>query len=237
MVNVADGLRFENKYIVTTGQIQLIQCHLEGICYQDFFSDDTGSYDIRSLYFDDYAGSAYRDNEVGIEPRSKFRLRIYNCKSDVIFLEQKIKIAGKIRKDRVQVSREFCELVLRNEWHKLDYPVSNGLINRFLTAHYTKGLLPKIIVDYNRETYVYPEGDVRITFDRNISFSDEVEHFFEEDILLQPIMKAGTELLEVKYTDFIPDFIHQGVNIKQLQQYTFSKYYLCEMHKRNGGRV
>lgn len=237
MIKVDGNLRFENKYLVSAGQIELLKCRLEGICSQDDFSDAQGAYDIRSLCFDDFEKSSYRDNEIGIEPRTKFRIRIYNCRSDVIFLEQKTKIAGKIHKDRVRVSREFCELLMRNQWQELEYPVSDAVMNRFLTACHTRGLGPRIIVDYNRETYIYPEGDVRITFDRNISFSDEVECFFEEDILLQPIMIAGKELLEVKYTDFLPDFIYQGINMKQLQQYTFSKYYLCEMYKRKGGRI
>lgn len=229
--------RFENKYVVTTGQIELIKCHLEGICCQDDFSDENGAYNIRSLYFDDYRESSYRDNEIGIEPRSKFRIRIYNCNPYVIFLEQKIKAAGKIYKERVRVSEEFCELLLRDAGDELDYPVSDALINRFLTAYHVRMLRPKIIVDYSRETYIYSEGDVRITFDRNISFSDEVAGFFDKNILLQPIMKSGTELLEVKYTDFLPDLIHQAVNVKQLQQYTFSKYFLCESYRKGGGGI
>lgn len=233
-----DGeLRCENKYIVTNGQTTLLKCRLEGICWQDIYSSVEGAYGIRSLYFDDYEGSSYRDNEMGVEPRSKFRIRIYDCSQDVIFLEQKTKIGGKIHKDRVQVNREFCELLLRDRWQELDYPVSNMVLNRFLTAYHTRVLRPRIIIDYDREAYVYSEGDVRVTFDRNISFSDEVECFFEKDILLRPIMKIGTELLEVKYTGFLPDFIYQGINIKQLQQHTFSKYYLCEMSRRKGGRV
>lgn len=233
-----DGeLRYENKYIVTNGQTALLKCHLEGICRQDTFSNAEGVYGIRSLYFDDYEGSSYQDNEIGVEPRSKFRIRIYDCSQNVIFLEQKTKIGGKIHKDRVRVNREFCDLLLTDRWQELDYPVSNMVLNRFLTAYHTRVLRPRIIIDYDRDAYVYPEGDVRVTFDRNISFSDEVERFFEKDILLQPIMKTGAELLEVKYTGFLPDFIYQGINIRQLQQHTFSKYYLCETYRRNGGKI
>lgn len=233
-----DGeFRYESKYMVTNGQIALLKCHLEGICRQDIFSNTEGVYGIRSLYFDDYEGNSYRDNEIGVEPRSKFRIRIYDCSQDVIFLEQKTKTRGKIHKERVQVDREFCELLLRDRWQELDYPVSDRVLNRFLTAYHTRVLRPRLIVDYDREAYVYPEGDVRITFDKNISFSDEVEYFFEKDILLQPIMRTGIELLEVKYTGFLPDFIYQGINIRQLQQQTFSKYYLCEMYRREGGKV
>lgn len=232
MMDIDGMLRFENKYIISAAQDELLKCRITGICFQDDFAGNTGGYTIRSLYFDDYAGSAYRENEIGIEPRSKFRIRIYNAGSDVIFLEQKMKTGGKIHKERVQVSREFCELLLRDEWQRIDYPTESAVFNRFLTAYHTKGLRPRIIVEYDRDPYVYPEGDVRITFDRNISFSDEVEHFFEEDIFLQPVMETGMELLEVKFKEFLPDYIYQGINLRQLQQHTFSKYYLSEMHRR-----
>ena len=58
MDKVDGELRFENKYILSAGQIELLKCHLEGICSQDVFSDTRGTYDIRSLYFDDFEGSS-----------------------------------------------------------------------------------------------------------------------------------------------------------------------------------
>lgn len=232
MMDIDRMLRFENKYIVSADWIELLKCRIAGICLQDDFAGNGGRYTIRSLYFDDYFGNAYRDNEIGIEPRSKFRIRIYNGRADVIFLEQKIKIGGKIHKERVRVSRELCGLLLGDEWQMIGYPTENAVFNRFLTAYHTRALRPRIIVAYDREPYVCPEGDVRITLDRNISFSEDVEHFFEKDIFLQPVTETGMDLLEVKFKDFLPDYIYRGISIRQLQQYTFSKYYLCEMYRR-----
>lgn len=234
---IEDALRYEKKYIVSAGQIELLKCHLEELCPWDDYSDSGGGYTIRSLYFDDYEGNSYRENEIGTEPRSKFRLRIYNYDPDAIFLEQKTKVMGKIYKDRVEVGREFCEALLYDEWQAIDYPVEDSLVNRFLTACHTRLLRPRIIVEYDREPYVYPEGDIRITFDRNISFSEDLEHFFHRDILLQPVMEAGKDLLEIKYREFLPGVLAQGLSVRQLQQYTFSKYYLCEMYRRMGGNT
>ncbi len=227
--------RFENKYMITSAQIELLRCHIEELCSLDSFSDGVKGYNIRSVYFDDYANNSYKDNEIGSEPRNKFRIRIYNHDASKIYLEEKIKVGGKITKDRAVVDREFCEAVLKEEGDKLSYPTESPVLNRFLLAYHTKFLRPRIIVEYDRSAYVYPDGDVRITFDTSIAFSDEVEAFFEKDIFLQPIMPLHKELLEVKYTEFIPDFIHEALNIKQLQQNTFSKYYLCQKYKRSGG--
>lgn len=235
MPKFEERLRYENKYIVTGGQAELLKCHIEGLCVQDAFSGGQGEYKIRSLYFDDYKGNSYRDNEIGIEPRSKFRLRFYNDNPDIIFLEQKMKISGKIYKERTQVTADFYNLLVGDKWEKADYPTSDALLNRFWTAYHTRGLKPRIIIEYDREPFVCPEGDVRITLDKGIAFSDEVENYLRKDLFLQPIMKTGGELLEMKYQNFIPDFLYQGIQLRQLQQYTFSKFYLCEMYRRSGG--
>lgn len=227
--------RYENKYMITAAQIEQLKCNIDELCFLDSYSDGTDGYNIRSVYFDDYANNSYKDNEIGSEPRNKFRIRIYNHDASQIYLEEKIKMGGKISKDRAIVNREFCDAVLNDNADNIDYPTESPVLNRFLLAYHTKLLRPRIIVEYDRNAYIYPDGDVRITFDRNIAFSDEVETFLEKDIFLQPIMPLHKELLEVKYTEFIPDFIHEAINIKQLQQNTFSKYYLCQKYKRSGG--
>lgn len=233
MRGTARSFRSENKYIVTIPQMELLQCRMEGMLLADDFVGSTGEYKIRSLYFDDYEGSSYRGNQIGVEPRSKFRIRIYDYNSDVVFLEQKIKDGGRVRKERARVDREFVESILEDQWQALDYPVESPVVNRFITAYYTRGLQPRIIIEYDRKPYVYPEGNVRVTFDKSISFSEDIRNFFSRDIFLRPIMDVGKELLEVKYSEFIPGIIYEGIHLSQLQQCTFSKYYLCETYRRN----
>lgn len=229
--------RYENKYLITAAQAELLECRVDGICLQDDFAGNGGEYKIRSLYFDDYDESSYWDNERGADPRSKYRLRIYDGRDDVIFLEQKIKKHGKIRKDRAQVSREFCCRLLEDAWDRIQYPGDNKVVNRLLTAYHTRRLRPKIIVEYHRRPYICPEGDIRVTFDRDICFSGETEGFFDEDLFLHPVMDVGKELLEIKFREFMPDFLYQEVGIKQLQQCTFSKYYLCETIRKSEGKA
>lgn len=226
--------RYERKYLINELQAQKLKFILDTLCDKDKHLQGRETYNIRSLYFDDYFRNSYMDNEIGIEPRSKFRIRIYDSQDSFISLEQKIKIAGKIYKKRETISKEFFDAVLRGDYEEIEYPNTSPLVNQFLTAHYTKKLEPSVIVDYDREPYVYPDGDVRITFDRAIAFSNEFEDFFDPEMPLQPILPLGMQLLEVKYTEFIPEFIHQQLNNLNLKQCTFSKYYLCEKYKRMG---
>lgn len=226
--------RYERKYLIPANQAEQIRLILDTLCFKDQNTKGEDCYNIRSLYFDDYFGISYTDNEIGVDPRSKFRIRIYNCQDSYLSLEQKIKVAGKIYKKRAVITKDFFEAILQDEAEKIEFPNDNPLINQFMMEYHTKYLRPSVIVDYDREPYVYPDGDVRITFDRNIAFADQFEGFFDRKLFLQPILPVGMQLLEVKYTEFLPEFIHQQLNELNLQQCTYSKYYLCEKYKRMG---
>lgn len=217
--------RCEKKYVIDRVQLEELRMRMQAVCDIDPHAGDKGYYNIRSLYFDDHYDSNYIDNEIGVEPRSKWRLRIYNYDSDLIRLERKEKFHSMIRKEAAFVTRTFCQDLLENV-EKLEYPTDNRLITRFLTEIYTRGLRPKVIVEYDREPFICEAGDVRITFDKGISFSDQVERFFERNLFLCPVMEVGQQLLEVKYMEFIPSFIHNLLDTGRLQQCTFSKYYL-----------
>ncbi len=217
--------RYEEKFIIDRLQAEEIRMRIAAVCDVDPQAGRSGRYNIRSLYFDDYADSAYHANETGTEPRSKWRLRIYNHDPGMIRLEQKIKMHSKIRKDSAEISKDLCCRLMENA-DNAEYPAGDRVVNRFLTDCFTKGLRPKIIVEYNREPYVYDVGDVRITFDTGICFSDQIDRFFEEDIFRYPVQEAGRLLLEVKYTEVLPGFLHDLLDTGGLQKSTFSKYYL-----------
>ncbi|MBQ7283749.1 MAG: VTC domain-containing protein, partial [Oscillospiraceae bacterium] len=88
-------------------------------------------------------------------------------------------------------------------------------------------MMPKTIVEYERTAFVHPIGNVRITFDRNIAASRYTDSFFcEKTQGLTPVLPAGMHVLEVKYDEFLPDFIAKQLEIGILRQTAFSKYYL-----------
>lgn len=227
--------RFENKYILDILQKETIKSYMESVCdFDKYMQNSTEGYRIRSLYFDTYNSTAYHDNEAGVDNREKYRIRIYNCSSEYISLERKIKINGKISKDRTRISQELFSAIIHGETEKIEFDKNNKLINRFLLWYHLNYLRPRIIVDYERIAYVAEGIDVRVTFDKNIAFSNDIMSFFNPNLSLQPILPVGKELLEVKYTEVLPEYIHQTLNLKNIQQSTFSKYYLCEKFRRQG---
>lgn len=218
--------RHEFKYICSETQLARIKGRLSGLMRYDIHADKEGKYGIRSVYFDDHQDSGFYENENGTDPREKFRIRIYNHSADRIELENKKKICGMTSKDSCEIQRNLCEALISGEMESLD-ACEIPVWNKFALGWNTRRLRAKVIVDYERTVFVCPMGNVRVTFDRNISSSADYGHFFDRVIKKRPIMPAGMHVLEVKYDEFLPDYIYKGIELENLQRSAFSKYYLC----------
>jgi hypothetical protein len=96
----------------------------------------------------------------------------------------------------------------------------------FNLAIRTGGLRPRVIVAYERKAYVFEPGNTRITFDRNVRASSRIEDFGSADISYD-FLNEYENVLEVKYDEFIPDFLLQLLELGNLQQTSYSKYQLC----------
>ena len=105
------------------------------------------------------------------------------------------------------------------------------LLRKLTLAMLTRRLHPVVIVEYDRVPYIYREGNVRVTLDTNISSSRAIDRFFDERIPKRPVMAAGSQLLEVKYDEFLPDVIYTALQLQNLRQTAFSKYYICRKFK------
>lgn len=218
--------RNELKYICSEAQLIQIENRVKTICRPDPHVGADGIYTIRSVYFDDYINTCFYENENGTDPREKFRIRIYNGSLDRITLECKQKRNGLNHKDICVLDREQCRNILDGSFVLKDTG-TNSLLNRFFYQYRTRLLRAKVIVEYERTPYIYQAGNVRITFDRHISSSDRVKEFGEALLVKRPVMPVGKHILEVKYDEFLPDYIYNTLQVKNLRRTTFSKYYYC----------
>lgn len=221
--------RHEFKYICSYGELKMLQIRLSGLMFMDSHAGREGVYNIRSLYFDDYYDRCLKENEAGTDPREKFRIRIYNHSSSRISLELKKKVRGKTQKLSCPLTKEQCGLLMEGEPPRLskdDPPILQKLCLMMATAL----MRPKVIVEYDRVPFIYPQGNVRITLDENIRASGRVDLFLGDRIPLRPVMPAGQHILEVKYDEYLPDFIYRTVQMENLRQTAFSKYYLCRKY-------
>lgn len=225
--------RNELKYVISVQQMAVLRSRARFLMALDEHTDGSGKYNIRSVYFDDYRNNCYFENEDGISPREKFRIRIYNASAEEIHLEVKRKEGGKTHKDSCLLSIDQCSAFLEGRGLQDDsgYP---PVLRKFGLKYRSELYRPKVIVEYEREPYVYEDGNVRITFDTFIRSSNRTEAFFKKDMYARSVMPAGFHLMEVKYDGFLPDILYKGMQIGNLQQETFSKYYLCRRYSLGG---
>ena len=223
--------RHELKYVISTGELALIRNRIQNLVPLDSHTGQSGFYSIRSLYFDDYENRCFYENENGTDPREKFRIRIYNHDAAHITLECKRKEHGKTLKTACPLTKEQTLMLMEG---KVIPDISHQPeVLRKLTLHMlTRGMRPVVIVEYERIPYVYPNGNVRVTLDLNVCSSRDIHRFLDEHLPKRPIMPMGQQLLEVKFDEYLPDFIYHNLNLSSLSQTAYSKYYLCRKYTR-----
>lgn len=229
MISEKNKYRHEFKYPISEIELAVLEQRVKSVLSKDSHVGPSGKYIISSLYFDDYDDTFFYENENGTDPREKFRIRIYNHDSGRISLECKRKEKGKTLKSSCFLSKEQVDKILDGE---ILEPEQNAppVFNKFVSLQKEKGLKPKVIVEYERIPYIYKAGNVRITFDTNLSSSSQVGRFLTGDYLKRPVMPAGMQLLEVKYDEFLPDYIFNIMQLGNMTQTAFSKYYLCRKY-------
>ena len=223
--------RHELKYQISDAQVAMLKNRITHLIPADSHAGENGAYTIRSLYFDDYENRCLRENEDGTDPREKFRIRIYNAGTDRITLECKRKERGKTHKTACPLTEEQARMLMAGKILP-DITSQPPLLRKLSLLMMTRRMRPVVIVEYDRIPYVYKNGNVRITLDTNIRSSSAVETFLDRQIPNRPVMPAGQQLLEVKYDEYLPDFIYRALQLHSLRQTAFSKYYICRKYTK-----
>lgn len=221
--------RHELKFFVSEAELEIIKYRLKLLMRQDVHQKK-GAYIVRSLYFDDYYNSCMQENEDGIDNRKKYRIRIYDGDSSVIKLEKKVKYRDMTRKVSKCIAKGDCLVYMFGKPPGLEKE-STELEKEFYGEMKMKGMHPACIVEYERMAFVEPKGNVRITFDKNISSSEKIERFLDKKIQSIPLLPKGNHILEVKYDELLPDYISQALEVGTLQRTSFSKYYYARNYK------
>ena len=180
-------------------------------------------------YFDDYYNRCFYENQNGTDPREKYRIRIYNASSERILLECKRKERGKTLKTSCLLTVEQAQSIMQGK-PLSDFDNLEPLLKKFTLLMLTDNLRPVIIVEYRRIPFIYENGNVRITLDTDISSSNSIDKFLEEQIAKRPVMPTGKHLLEVKYDEYLPDHIYQGLQLENLSKTAYSKYYMSRKY-------
>jgi len=198
-------LRHELKYNVSTANYYLLSTKLKSVLKPDKHAGPDGRYHIRSLYFDDFRNTALFEKNAGVPRRKKYRIRIYNLNDDVIKLECKNKLDYYISKETVNLTREQADKIIAGDVTFLAKS-DNRLLRAFYLECRRNLLRPNVIVDYYREAYVYPVGNVRLTFDIGLHTGLNSKDLFNKEILTIGISDYPI-IFEIKYDNVLPEIV------------------------------
>lgn len=224
--------RSEWKYSISNSHATQIRERLEAVLERDVHAKENGKYEIHSMYFDDFQNTCARENVAGDGIRYKYRIRYYDHDSEKLFLEKKSKNNSYCYKQSYKLTLEQYNKILDDDVGDILWE-GNKLFQEFCLAILTKGFRPKVIVSYEREAFVEPISNVRITFDSNISASDEFDRFVTGDYSRVPIIDRHKNILEVKFDDVLSAHIRKLIQVEKVNQRSFSKYYMSRISIQN----
>ena len=221
--------RREFKYLVPLQQLDRIRASLQGRCRLDAYASPSGTYRVRSVYYDRADFALYRANLREQLRRFKVRARTYP-ESDIapVFLEVKQRHGDGQRKTRAQVSRDvwYSGSRLATSWVSPSTSAFVDLVDRY-------DLQPTCLVDYQREAWFSELDDyARVTFDLDISAADAHgrrldsprEGWLPLDHAIQTRTFDRRAVVELKFAGPAPRWMSDMVRRHELVRYAFSKY-------------
>lgn len=220
--------RHENKYYIHSRDYYVLRDKLKAVLPNDEHSINDEGYLIRSLYFDNLFDADLFQKHYGIFRRKKFRIRIYNHSDAVIKLERKSRQGEYILKTSIPITREEYDRIMNQDYEFLrERP--DELAQEFYVFLQGEFMRPRVIVDYVREAYKSPISNVRITFDKELSFLTNTMDIFDAEAITEEVIAYPKMILEVKFDHFLPDHIRQMIQLDAHQRSAISKYVLCRM--------
>lgn len=217
--------RSEWKYLINTQDMNILNCKISKLLTLDIHTPKNGRYIIHSLYFDNIVNDSLYDCESGSSKKYKWRIRYYGDDLNYIVLEKKEKENGEGNKKSCLLSLQEFNSIFSGNIMDIAYDTDKKLIKEFSVDILVNGYKPEIIIDYERIAYVEDTTNVRITFDMKISASYDLEEFLKENYEKFYILPSNINLLEVKFDYILPSYIKKVLNLENMDQTAFSKYY------------
>lgn len=216
--------RYEVKYILNEEQYNFLVKELEGhMCI-----DKYGLTSIASIYYDT---PDYRLIRTSIEKppfKEKIRLRSYGLAkpNGKVFLELKRKAQGLVYKRRVETTEESVNRFFSYEGNI----TADGQIAREITTFrdFYKTLVPAILIIYDRVAYYQPDGDLRLTIDRNPRYRTS-DLNLTTSMEGKPLLPKGSAILEIKVQQSMPLWLTSILSRGKIYKTSFSK--VGEAHK------
>ncbi len=215
--------RVETKYMLTVAQERQIE---DALAQQGFRWMDFGDPTVQSLYYDTPDYQLIRASLDRPVYKEKLRLRAYGKPERVTmsFIEIKKKYRGVVYKRRVSqpLAAAFAEL---NSGRVGAEGGQVGQEAEWMVRRY--GLQPKAVITYDRDAWFSDRWpDVRITFDRNLSFRQS-DFSLASQASNTALTLPTQRLMEIKTGGSYPFWLSRLLQAVHAERIHFSKYGLA----------
>ena len=217
--------RYEKKFYLSWQDYRVLREALLSFMEPDPHTDAQRRYEVRSLYFDTIDNRDFHEKMEGIEKRRKVRLRCYGNNEDPVKLEVKEKQGELIRKLSSNIKRKDAERLAATPDHcALLQHYAGAAARKVQYLFSTRLYKPAALITYFREAYLLKENGVRVTFDLDLRYDTTSLALFPRRTLMGSCAVPGVVIAEVKYYEFLPDFIWSLLQACSLQRAAISKY-------------
>lgn len=219
--------RTERKFLLDLASASAVQHRIGNVLHADSHNGSQG-YRIRSLYFDTVHDTDYAEKLMGLDPRRKVRLRVYDPTSDFALLELKQKQGSNQTKRSMPLTRAEAERLIAGDYRMLlekDTPFAAEMF----AIMSMNGYAPKCIVEYDRSAFVAKENKTRVTFDRSIRATEASVDLFDERLCLYPVLDPFNVVVEVKFNGFLLSYVKSELALADKSELSVSKYCLARM--------
>jgi hypothetical protein len=179
-----------------------------------------GQYVVKSYYFDTLTYQDYTEKMDGIYARQKYRVRTYGD-SEYFRLEKKVKKGNQNKKISGEISVSDADLLIKGF---TDIKTGNENTDDIIREMHLKRCRNSVYIEYDRQVYMLKELDIRITFDKDIRFLFGNYGLHEQKPALIPVFYEDETILEVKYKDMLPGWLHRAIYQIAPSEFSVSKY-------------
>ena len=219
--------RYEKKYKVPVDIYPKLMEELTKKMDVDKYCIGGNFYTICNIYFDTDTDALIRRSIEGPVYKEKLRMRSYGvpARKDFVFLEIKKKYNKIVNKRRTLLTLDEADKFME----KGELPTSGKHINKqvikelnYFVDYYKP--VPKLFLAYDRMAlFEKGNGDVRITFDKNIRCRrDRLNLKLGDDG--HPILEKDCYLMEIKVPAAFPLWITELISKYNIRNISFSKY-------------
>lgn len=217
--------RNELKYYISHLEYKAMVNKLLHVLKPDDFSTPGAGYFIRSLYFDSFDDECLLEKQSGDMFRTKYRMRIYDLKTDTVKFEIKNKANNQIFKETATISKESAYKIIDGDYAEL-LTYNNPILNKIFIKFTEKQYKPKVIIDYTRDAFMFDFFNFRITFDKDLHSCNTDFDIFSDNLHTIPVILEGKQIMEIKYETVLPEFIYRVLQLDAVERMAISKYTL-----------